>query len=84
MFWSVRPICSAIDMKRLLKTSSMTGSAAVPTARPGFARRGAGEDEMVPRGDGGSPAGLDDDGLVRLDEEGRPVDDGARRETVAA
>ena len=27
------PICSAIDMKRLLKTSSITGSAVVPRAR---------------------------------------------------
>src|SRR5260370_4607576 len=27
-----RSICSAIDMKRLLNTSSITGSAAVPTA----------------------------------------------------
>ncbi len=26
------PICSAMDMKRLLKTSSMTGSTLVPTA----------------------------------------------------
>nr|CAD6595168.1 hypothetical protein RFYW14_00001 [Pseudorhizobium flavum] len=32
VFCSVTPICSAIDMKRLLKTSSSTGSASVPTA----------------------------------------------------
>ena len=33
MFSSVTPICSAIDMKRLLNTSSMTGSHSVPTAK---------------------------------------------------
>ncbi len=32
MFASVAPICSAIDMKRLLKTSSMIGSTLVPMA----------------------------------------------------
>jgi hypothetical protein len=31
------PICSAIDMNRLLKTSSMTGSACVPAPPPGRA-----------------------------------------------
>ena len=32
VFARVVPICSAIDMNRLLKTSSMTGSASVPIA----------------------------------------------------
>ena len=32
VFSSVRPICSAIDMNLLLKTSSITGSQSVPTA----------------------------------------------------
>ena len=32
VFSRVRPICSAIDMNRLLKTSSITGSQSVPTA----------------------------------------------------
>ena len=32
VFSSVSPICSAIDMNRLLKTSSITGSQSVPTA----------------------------------------------------
>ena len=32
VFSSVRPICSAIDMNRLLNTSSMIGSQSVPTA----------------------------------------------------
>ena len=35
------PICSAIDMKRLLKTSSSTGSASVPTPASAGARRPA-------------------------------------------
>ncbi len=33
VFCSATPICSAIAMKRLLKTSSITGSTSVPTAR---------------------------------------------------
>ena len=33
VFWSRSPICSAMFMKRLLKTSSTTGSASVPSAR---------------------------------------------------
>ena len=32
VFCSDTPICSAIDMNRLLKTSSITGSACVPMA----------------------------------------------------
>ena len=32
VFSRVSPICSAMDMKRLLKTSSITGSQSVPTA----------------------------------------------------
>ena len=32
VFSSVTPICSAIDMKRLLKISSITGSTSVPIA----------------------------------------------------
>ena len=32
VFSSVAPICSAIDMNRLLNTSSMTGSTSVPIA----------------------------------------------------
>jgi len=32
VFSSAAPICSAIDMNRLLNTSSMTGSASVPSA----------------------------------------------------
>ena len=38
VFCSVCPICSAIAMRRLLKTSSMIGSASVPMA--GFRTRG--------------------------------------------
>ena len=33
VFCSATPICSAIDMKKLLNTSSITGSALVPIAR---------------------------------------------------
>ena len=36
VFCSVTPICSAIDMKRLLKTSSNTGSAPASPASPFF------------------------------------------------
>ena len=43
VFWSVTPICSAIDMKRLLNTSSITGSASVPSA----ARFGAGVARVI-------------------------------------
>ena len=37
VFCKVTPICSAMDMKRLLKISSMTGSACVPIGAVRFA-----------------------------------------------
>ena len=61
-------------MNRLLNTSSITGSALVPIAvRLGSAstRR---EHDVVPRRDLGLPARLDDDGLVRLDDQRRAGD----------
>ena len=84
MFCSVTPICSAIDMNRLLNTSSMTGSALVPIARGALAAATTRvEHEMVLRRDLGLPAGFDDDGLVRLDDEGGAGDLVAGRELVA-
>ena len=83
MFCSVTPICSAIAMKRLLNTSSMTGSTSVPIASAAPARRDPLEHECVPRRDAGAPALLDDDRLVRLDHQRRPVDHGARAEGLA-
>ena len=74
VFCSVTPICSAIDMKRLLKTSSITGSASVPSAacRCFFSMRR--KQHVVLGGDLRAPAGLDDDRLVALDDQRRAGD----------
>ena len=65
---SASPICSAIAMKRLLNTSSSTGSAAVPQRFARVAAR-ARQHEIVARRDLGTPAVLDHDRLMRLDDE---------------
>ena len=70
-------------MKRLLKTSSITGSALVPIALRALERHCARQHEMVLRRDVGLPAGLDHDGLVRLDDDGGAGDACAGRELVA-
>ena len=74
VFCSRSPICSAIDMNRLLKTSSMTGSTVVPIARR--AARGAtrSQHQMVERRDLGPPAGLDHRRRVGLGDDRRAVD----------
>ncbi len=52
----VAPICSAIDMNRLLKISSITGSAWVPTAWRSGRGHDAGQHEIVAGGDLALPA----------------------------
>ena len=74
MLARLKPICSAIDMKRLLKTSSITGSTAAPTATHAFARRNTPQDEAPERRYLGAPARLDDGGGVPLGDDGRAVD----------
>ena len=49
VFASVTPICSAIAMNRLLKTSSSTGSACVPMACAARERHDALEHQVVER-----------------------------------
>ena len=78
MFCSDTPICSAIDMKRLLNTSSITGSACVPMACARLSFFARVEHEVVLGGQLGLPAGLDHDGLVRLDDDGGAFDRRAR------
>ena len=65
---SASPICSAMAMNRLLKTSSSTGSA---LCRKHFAlaRRQPRQHQIIARRDFQVPAGLDDDRLMRLDDE---------------
>ena len=83
MFCSVTPICSAIDMNRLLKISSITGSAVRADGAALRQRHDAGQHEVVERGERGLPAILDDDGLVRLDDERWTGDDVTGHELVA-
>ena len=64
---SASPICSAIDMNRLLNTSSSTGSASAPR-RLALARGDAAHDEMIVGADFEPPAWLDHHRLVRLDD----------------
>ena len=63
---SVTPICSAIAMNRLLKTSSSTGSASVPIACVRTAGVARDEHDVAARREVGAPAGLDDDRRVVL------------------
>jgi hypothetical protein len=68
VFCSVTPICSAIDMNRLLNTSSITGSAWCRwRGAPCASTRG--QHQMVERRRCRLPAGLDHDGLVVLDDD---------------
>ena len=74
---SAAPICSAIDMNRLLNTSSITGSACVPIASGARPRLDAAESSRSRRSvDLRPPAGLDDRRRVGLDDDGRAVDRG--------
>src|SRR6266508_2107399 len=59
-------------MKRLLKTSSITGSTAAPTAT--LFSRDAPQQEMIERRYLGAPAGLDDGGGVPLGDNRGAVD----------
>src|SRR5918998_966094 len=79
VFWSVTPICSAIDMKRLLKISSITGSASVPMAR---SRRNAADGLRLDRLRHQRLLGMDEAELlaVRRLEIGPHVGDVAGRE----
>ena len=78
------PICSAMDMKRLLKTSSITGSTSVPTA----ARLGRGRTRVSSRcpslARGRLPAGVDDRGRVGLGDDRRAGDGVAGPQVRAA
>ena len=74
MFCSDTPICSAIDMNRLLNTSSITGSACGADGVRALELLGAREHEMILGRELGLPAGLDHDGLVRLDDDGGALD----------
>ena len=74
VFASVTPICSAMDMNRLLNTSSSTGSARVPMALArcsGCTRR---RTRWFSARDLGLPAGLDHDRRVALADDGRSRD----------
>ena len=79
---SASPICSAIAMNRLLNTSSSIGSAsfAEPLA---LARLGARQNEVVVVAHVKRPARLDDDRLMRLDDERGPADRRARPDRLA-
>ena len=83
VFCSDTPICSAIDMNRLLNTSSITGSASVPIA----CWRASGTTRVSTRWflavTSRPPAVLDHDGLVRFDDDGRAVDRVTGRKLVA-
>ena len=83
VLWSATPISSAIAMKRLLNTSSMTGSTSVPIARE--AARGTKRVRMRLRVgiDLGLPAGFEDGGGGGIDDEGRALDECRRGERSA-
>ena len=70
-------------MNRLLNTSSMTGSALVPIAAVRLSLHDARQHQMVLRRERGLPAGLDHDGLVRLDDDRRAFDLVAGRKLIA-
>src|SRR5476649_2915716 len=82
VFCKRRPICSAIDMNRLLKISSITGSAVVPMA-PLRQRLDAPHHQMVVGRDLGLPARFDDGGGIGLGDDGRSLDDVADARGVA-
>ena len=83
VFCSATPISSAIAMNRLLNTSSMTGSASVPTRGRRARGDGAGEDEVAERVDRRRPAGLDDGGGGGVDDERRAGDTRRRVQSAA-
>ena len=68
------PICSATDMNRLLKISSMTGSAVGADVRPVGPRGDAGQQQVAAAGHHGLPARLDHGGGQFLGDDGRAVD----------
>src|SRR6516165_9367394 len=79
------PICSATDMNKLLKISSITGSARVVASDR--ARRGALQEQVTAVGHDRLPAGLDHGGGEVLGDDGRAVDglpvlEGGAREQV--
>ena len=67
------PICSATDMNRLLKISSITGSAPVPTSARSGRGGGARQHQVTAVGHDGLPAGLDHGGSELLGDDGRAV-----------
>jgi hypothetical protein len=70
-------------MNRLLKTSSITGSASVPIACWARARPHPRELDRAGCRQGRAPAGLDDRGRVALGDDRRAVDHRARRQRFA-
>jgi hypothetical protein len=71
-------------MKRLLNTSSMIGSASVPSAGAGGQGGHAGEDQVQGVIRRGAPAGLQHRRAGVLQNDGGTVDGGAGSEGVAA
>ena len=76
---SVAPICSAMDMNRLLNTSSITGSTSGADRHARGPRHDPPEDQVVAGGELGAPAGFDHRGGVGLVDDRRAVDGVARR-----